>query len=112
MPRADWNFVGNVAISYPANQEEQQKILTQIQNRTLEVQNVIDRSNCEIDLLREYRTRLIADVVTGKLAVGEAAASLPEEAEQPEDIEELTDSGGMPEGVALEPAIAEATDED
>ena len=32
----------------------------------------------EIDLLREYRTRLIADVVTGKLDVREAAAALPE----------------------------------
>ena len=34
-------------------------------------------------LLREYRTRLIADVVTGKLDVREAAAQLPEEAEEP-----------------------------
>ena len=32
----------------------------------------------EIDLLHEYRTRLIADVVTGKLDVREAAAELPE----------------------------------
>ena len=32
----------------------------------------------EILLLREYRTRLIADVVTGKLDVREAAARLPE----------------------------------
>lgn len=31
----------------------------------------------QIDLLREYRTRLIADVVTGKLDVREAAADLP-----------------------------------
>ncbi len=31
----------------------------------------------EIELLREYRTRLIADVVTGKLDVREAAARLP-----------------------------------
>lgn len=34
----------------------------------------------ELDLLREYRTRLIADVVTGKLDVREAAAQLPDEA--------------------------------
>ena len=33
----------------------------------------------QIDLLQEYRTRLIADVVTGKLDVREAAASLLEE---------------------------------
>ena len=34
----------------------------------------------QIALLREYRTRLIADVVTGKLDVREAAAKLPETA--------------------------------
>ena len=41
----------------------------------------------EIELLREYRTRLIADVVTGKLDVREAAARLPQEAapDMPED---------------------------
>ena len=39
----------------------------------------------EIDLIREYRTRLIADVVTGKLDVREAAANLSEEVEGPDD---------------------------
>ena len=33
----------------------------------------------QIDLLNEYRTRLISDVVTGKLDVRDAAAELPEE---------------------------------
>ena len=41
----------------------------------------------EIDLLREYRTRLIADVVTGKLDVREAAAALPEEPDDPDAVE-------------------------
>ena len=48
----------------------------------------------EINLLREYRTRLTADVVTGKLDVREAARKLPLAAEEPEatlEIEELTD---------------------
>ena len=44
----------------------------------------------EIDLLNEYRTRLIADVVTGKLDVREAAAALPEvdplAADEPDDF--------------------------
>ena len=35
------------------------------------------RAGQQIHLLREYRTRLIADVVTGKLDVREAAAKLP-----------------------------------
>jgi type I restriction enzyme, S subunit len=37
----------------------------------------------EIHLLREYRTRLLADVVTGKLDVREAARQLPIEADEP-----------------------------
>ena len=40
----------------------------------------IARLEREITLLREYRTRLVADVVTGKLDVRAAAASLPDEA--------------------------------
>jgi len=91
---------------------EQNAIVEYLDKETADIDTAINRAQREIDLLREYRTRLIADVVTGKLDVREAAASLPEEAEQPEDIEELTDSEGMPEEVALEPAIAEATDED
>ena len=42
------------------------------------IDNAIDCSRRQINLLREYRTRLIADVVTGKLDVREAAAVLPE----------------------------------
>ncbi len=44
------------------------------------------RAEREIGLLREYRTRLIADVVTGKLDVREAAAKLPEQAADAEAI--------------------------
>ena len=42
-----------------------------------------DRSRCQIDLLREYRTRLIGDVVTGKLDVREVAAQLLDEEMEP-----------------------------
>ena len=45
-----------------------------------------ERANREIGLLQEYRTRLIADVVTGKLDVRAAAAALPE-APEPEEAE-------------------------
>ena len=53
---------------------------------------VISRTEREIDLLREYRTRLIADVVTGKLDVREAAALLPDEVEVLECLDEIDDS--------------------
>jgi type I restriction enzyme S subunit len=50
----------------------------------------ISRLEREIDLLHEYRTRLVADVVTGKLDVREAAARLPDEA-PPDTVENDTD---------------------
>ena len=44
----------------------------------------------QIDLIREYRTRLIADVVTGKLDVRQTAANLPEPEEEGSDYEDET----------------------
>lgn len=57
----------------------------------------------EIELLREYRARLVADVVTGKLDVREAAAGLPEEAAS--DIaEDLIEEADEPELIDEETA--------
>jgi len=50
----------------------------------------ISRLAREIEFLREYRTRLVADVVTGKLDVREAAALLPDDA-PPDTAEDGTD---------------------
>jgi len=61
---------------------EQQKILDGLEELTSPISLAISRTEREIDLLREYRTRLIADVVTGKLDVREAAAALPDEVEE------------------------------
>ena len=41
--------------------------------------NAIEHFSRQIELLEEYRTRLIANVVTGKLDVREAAERLPED---------------------------------
>jgi type I restriction enzyme S subunit len=67
---------------------EQQAILNEIHNKTSEIEHAIHTSNQEISLLREYRTRLIADVVTGKLDVREAAANLPEELNETEVLDD------------------------
>ena len=61
--------------------EEQLTILKAISEKTSGLEKAIERTNREIALVQEYRTRLIADVVTGKLDVREAAAELPEEDE-------------------------------
>lgn len=60
---------------------EQAAILEFIQAATRNVAGAAARAQSELSLLREYRTRLFADVVTGKLDVREAAARLPEEVE-------------------------------
>ena len=61
------------------NVAEQKQIVIQITAATRPITAGIDRYEREITLLREYRTRLVADVVTGKLDVREVALSLPEE---------------------------------
>ena len=60
--------------------EEQRDILERIGRQSRDVDAAIARARRQIDLMEEYRTRLIADVVTGKLDVREEAARLPDEA--------------------------------
>lgn len=45
--------------------------------KTHNLTSAIARTEREIALMHEYRTRLTADIVTGKLDVREAAARLP-----------------------------------
>jgi type I restriction enzyme S subunit len=58
--------------------DEQQRIVSFIGLEIAKADAALLRANRDIELLNEYRTRLIADVVTGKLDVREAAAALPE----------------------------------
>ena len=58
--------------------EEQADIAAWMRLTGDRTKRLVTSANRQIDLLREYRTRLIADVVTGKLDVRAAAASLPE----------------------------------
>ena len=71
------NKLGGVRLPVPPL-PEQAAIAAYIDKATAEIDTAVARANREIELLREYRTRLIADVVTGKLDVREAAAALPE----------------------------------
>jgi len=66
---------------------EQTKLLRVVENETRTLTAAVSRLEREIELLREYRTRLVADVVTGKLDVRAVAAQLPEEA-SPEPTED------------------------
>ncbi len=88
---------------------EQSEILKSLVAELGPLDTAIARANREIDLFNEYRTRLIADVVTGKLDVREAAAALPEmdplaASEEPDDTldnvedEDLDEMDDIPEG--------------
>ncbi len=48
---------------------EQDTICRQVGEATREMQITIAKAQTEIDLIREYRTRLVSDVVTGQLDV-------------------------------------------
>lgn len=58
--------------------DEQERIIQAVQLQTAELNTTISRLEREIELLRKYRARLIADVVTGQVDVRQAAARLPE----------------------------------
>ena len=59
--------------------EEQRAIVQYVDRVSTRVDATIKRARHQIELVEEYRTRLIADAVTGKLDVREAADQLPEE---------------------------------
>jgi type I restriction enzyme S subunit len=91
--------------------EEQRAIADHIDAATAVIDRTIAGALSEISLLNEFRARLIADVVTGKLDVREAAARLPDEVEELETAEELEEFAELDEdmeGEELEAAVAEA----
>jgi len=81
---------------------EQTAIAEYLDAQTANIDAAIEASRREIDLLREYRTRLISDVVTGKVDVRDVAPQLPEE--PPEQEVEWMDRN--------ETAEAETADDD
>jgi type I restriction enzyme S subunit len=93
--------------------EEQVAISISLNRATKIVDRAIADASREIDLIREYRTRLVADVVTGKVDVRAAAAALPDEPptaaagadDQPGDDSDhgdVEDGAGDPEDGAAE----------
>ncbi len=74
---------------------EQLAIVEYLAKATADSDAAISRARRQIELLQEYRTRLIADVVTGKLDVREAAARL---------AEETGDDDGQDVGAGFKPA--------
>ena len=86
-PKLTQDRLMSISIAVPPH-EEQDRIISCTAAETVQLRIVIDRAHREIDLFREYHTCLIADVVTGKLDVREAAAQLPDEVKELEPLDE------------------------
>ena len=83
---------------------EQLAIVESVTGATTGISVAISRLEREIELLREYRTRLVADVVTGKLDVCEAALRLPDEAPL-DSVEDDADLGDETEAADEEAPV-------
>ncbi len=92
-PHINAEELGSALIVLPPK-EEQKAIVRYVNEQTASLGVLIDRTEREIDLIREYRTRLIADVVTGKVDVRGLAPAEPIPAD--EQIAEGTDDEEMP----------------
>ena len=85
---------------------EAQSIASDVRLRTIELQTAIAATKREIDLLLEFRTRLIADVVTGKLDVRGVAAGLPETTPGQATLDAFDAPAGDEEDAWTEPGAA------
>ena len=92
-PHVNISTIRNYFLALPKKQE-QESIVAHVDSETRPTDVAISRLEREIELLREYRTRLVADVVTGKLDVRAAAARLPDEPspEAADDEADLADT--------------------
>jgi restriction endonuclease S subunit len=68
MPRANWQFIGNLPTPLPSLRE-QQAIADFLDKETSRIDNLVSRINQAVEKLQEYRSALITAAVTGKMDV-------------------------------------------
>jgi type I restriction enzyme S subunit len=103
-PNLSMADLGNFVTPVPPRNEQQQ-ILDFVKEATKPMSAVIARTEREIALMQEYRTRLTAELVTGKLDVRAAAAQLPAP-----PAETSQDSQKVPKYDKIEPESDETSD--
>ena len=62
------NMIQDFVVQFP-NISKQQEIVCYLDKQCSAIDTITDKINAEIALLHEYRTRLVSDVVTGKMDV-------------------------------------------
>lgn len=63
MPRASWEFIGNLRIPYPSTQE-QETISSYLEDKTEQINALITKKERMIELLKEERVAIINQAVT------------------------------------------------
>ncbi|RYF30285.1 MAG: hypothetical protein EOO38_32515 [Cytophagaceae bacterium] len=96
-PHLNAEELGSAVLAFP-DPEVQYDIVAHIRKEVAVPSKAIENANREIALIQEFRTRLIADVVTGKLDVRAASTSLPETAEL-DTTDELVEDDGLVEAL-------------
>lgn len=97
--------IWNLWISLPSI-SDQKRILSHILEITKEIDQTIYHAQREIELIREYRTRLISDVVTGQVDV--RGIEVPEVAE--EELLDLNEDNGESDDMIEEEVDMDGTD--
>ena len=93
-PKLTKDRIMGIAIAV-APTSEQAEIVEYFIETTAPLRTAIARTEREIALMQEYRTRLTADIVTGKLDVREAAAKLPEGVAAEGDLSDKADTSDL-----------------
>lgn len=68
MPRVNWEFIANLEMAFPSP-EEQAAIVAHIEKESALIDAKVAKTNKLIELLKEYRTALISEAVTGKIKI-------------------------------------------
>ena len=101
-PNIGMGVLENLKVAYPKSIIEQQEILDFVTDSSAAIDQTITRAQREIELIREYQTRMTSDVVTGKVDVRgievlevaeEDLPALDEEAVETDDV--IDDERGM-----------------
>ncbi|WP_419622926.1 restriction endonuclease subunit S [Thiolapillus sp.] len=65
MPRASWDFIGNLPVTLPPT-EEQSTIAAFLDEKTTQIDQLIEKKTRFIELIKEKRAALVTEAVTGK----------------------------------------------
>ena len=66
MPRASWDFIGEIEIPFPPDFDEQTQIFDMAEKINSDINILIHKAEEQIELIQQYRQSLIYELVTGK----------------------------------------------